>query len=928
MTRNRPDSSDVYLLCLAGLLLIGLFFPPGSKAATTGLEFLFRDTVEPGDIYRVDPETGEETVVSIDALYEDTEYRFSLEAPEVNHRFYFHHGMGDNLILGTLSYEDVSQELLISPKKPDYPLTYSDSRLVPPDQVQYRYYFYNEAYGRMSIFKTAISGYEFDGLTNLPGTRHHSATPDNFISESPDEYVFKVTRNPSSQDCRLYTVSVTDASYHMHPNYGELPTWWEVEAMDINWDMDAGGLGFNPDEECNEESGSPSRKFTYLTPSDPREYTAQATINATIKFEAYWCWFEGGIKMYRPDSDGWVVCQDETPEGIPDGFEHRFSNDPGHVVGSAPMYLHITGTVEKEINCALALNIKDKTPPYTAVIEPDILHATTGDFIFEWNDAYGESSGQNNPEEIVVRFVDNNPWIEVSPGEIESTGGLFDPGDLEIQFYYAIQLNDYTGRKGERCGKPGFQHPYTCDCIASYGETFTFVRKRLGPSTEGVSYAVQGYTQDAVPTDTDPAYSVVECRFPVEMLDEAMGPHFATTSKHYRDTWGARHSGWDKGRRLKYFPVVNDGSGNINPPFFRTSFETVDGLEIFWNGPAFIEENETADGEVTALRSALAALDISGPSYVRDGKWKICANEDVTDDPDWINQCGQTPSWPPEPEIVSLPDWFPQQVDYFGTYGFITVYDNDRPNVTMSVTDTRLNKTFMFGNVFYGDFKRAAYRTARERLGKVKTTSNRDRLDEPVRIYFKPRKYTEFEPSELVPFSEADNQEATWQFKANLVSGNIMQSDMRQGKLVERGEFCPWLFRIIPEFATHVVPMKPGLCIQEDVRLIFSVRARDNINTFQTGEKAGGIVTSSDPVSNLYNTFYIYENGKEFRGEGIYHFRVPFEGPGGGSAFAQVTVEDDAPPITGGTHSRCLTVHLFVLPSTMKVFTLQEDETY
>lgn len=789
------------------------------------------------------------------------------------------------------------------------------------------------------------------------------------------------------------------------------PTQWDVTTVGVSWNMDAGNLGYNGEEELIEAnilnyesyqrgdsatvwggSGETVQNFTYTTPSDPEAYNVVVSIGTEMTMVATWRWFE--IKRTRryvrttdPASGEEVIAvipvdaiqavnelfelylrtenilQDGNPNagerqsvisdhrdqidefimghvsvvtkvGIVDQYEIQNLIDQcvdefvasGQIQSDAIEYMHgpfivdIAGSAIKETGGSnssvrpgeLDVMVMDKTPPLFFHLEnSQVLNCTTGDLVSEWNDKrerYGYDLPEN-PASVTVRIIENNPCMKT----------LDKPFNAGV--YYVTQLSDYQHIEGKFCGKTGYDHPETCDCFPVYREKFVWVKlDEIDHTNPNITVEKYDYTGQPVDGDTgqggetDPAYCVLTWNIPLEKFKEPMSTHFATTSRRYTDPWGHEHPGWDNGGRLKIMVHMVDSAG-LEMPGGWLGFDGIKYQPPDYDG---WETNQTN------LEHPVAAHDLL-PPYLAVNQYGQIARIDqaLRDMPDF-----------------TVPDFFLEDglfdPNYWGRCGIINVYDDDRPTVRLNISDRSfLRRTFSFGNIWMGDYKREAFQKARKNRSRVYTLSNQDTVQRVGGVSQRP--YVKYLDGDAIEDRYGDPERLEFKY------GDTKRGYIKQGTMIANNQFTPWFYGLYnnpyaDDYGLFVPPDDRlyGYWVPEDLRLSFDlimvpdhILACDNINTYMTeGQNPGGISTYIDPATGRYETFVLKDGIDKYPGVTSYNFRDKNRGPGARRRDCSVfvRVEDSAPAEIRGPFAREVEVYFYVAGTDIKTYTIKKDQ--
>ncbi len=540
-----------------------------------------------------------------------------------------------------------------------------------------------------------------------------------------------------------------------------------------------------------------------------------------------------------------------------------------------------------------------------------------------------------NPADDQLKLVDSkmNGWVV----EIEVVGddpqrmGLFSRGQLSTQVLYSVQMYDYNYEKGYLCGQPGHDHGQ-CDCTAVNRDKFVWVEIPVDHANKTVEvYDANGRVVSGGISGSgersDPAYSVMEITVPIEMLAEPLGWHFATTSIDYTDPWGKEHRGWGAGGRLKYFVAAGDGSGNFNAPYWIASDSQRhilnDVYPVRWSASDGLEDPiAAADLRDATVRSAKGT-----------GLGEAVSNEDWATWPSLANSFGHPAEpWPlrpagneqdPENGVFYPPEFGDR--NQWGRYGHIIAVDDDVPTLKLNVREGSLRRTFSFGDIAWGDYKRKAYRECLRTNETVFTQTNKDTLREPKDLEY-------LLTTRL--FTPGENVDIEWEFKDTAQDGY-----RHMGQKIQDGSFNPWCYRL--QFTGDTEQY--ALWTSEDIRLVFDlftvgtkICARDNINEFNPGAQPGGISTPFNAAKQTYDTFAVVDGELQFEQEMSYVFRsTNVENPPR-DCFVEVKAADLTLPVlttkdslkikTGGPYERLLKVFFYVARTGMTRVTLEEKE--
>lgn len=738
-------------------------------------------------------------------------------------------------------------------------------------------------------------------------------------------------------------------------------------------------------------SGASEREFVYQTPSAPEEYVMEVSIGTTLSMVGTWQWYE--MKRTRrfermPDpitgEETIMVFPGSVAEYVNELFElymrnqglvdsdvtnadtrrtliaprrqqvedfivgrfndlAAFSGTPtsdirdavdtcidewiatGTVSMGAVEYIHgpftvdITGNAIKQSGTAsssvrpgiINIKVQDTTSPqHFHFTGSQTLYGTTGDLVSEWNEKRERYNYDlpANPENITVQVIENNPSHASS--------------DLpfSVSFYYVTQLLDYHPIKGKYCGQKGYVHGESCDCFPIYLEKFVWIKAgEIDHTSENVTvtkYDFNGYPMDGDTGEggpTDPAYCVIEWEIPLTELKEPLSPHFATTSETYTDPWGNLHPGWGSGGVLKMMVFAKDGR-NLETPFGWKENIT------------FIEQGEYEGWEYASgnLNDPIAALNVREPYVAQDSNGEFFRIP--ADRPPNFNV----------PESFVDDEYFDPGL--FGRFGKIVVYDDDRPNVRINISDNSfLRRTFSFGNIWMGDFKREAFQKARQQRTRVYTLTNRDTLQKKDGIGRRP--YVKF--IDVDASGEPGTDPELWEFKY----GDLRDGYKTQGTMIADEKFNPWFFDLYDNpyvseyslFSSRDENMY-GYWVPEDLRLSLDfisipkeVMACDNINTYRTSDpNRGGIATPFGPVTRTYETFVLRDGLDRFKNITTYNFRDLNRGqnvrPRECSVF--VRVEDLADEKIGGPLAREVKVYFYVAGTDMKSYTIDRKHKH
>ncbi|MDP7420519.1 MAG: hypothetical protein QGH40_01510, partial [bacterium] len=804
-------------------------------------------------------------------------------------------------------------------------------------------------------------------LNLLPGVKKSRYFPDG-VPESTikNRCMQDIVRSSSGATIEIWDPGT---GYVRDPLTGDTTDWievgsttphWKIVTWSTMWNMDLLNIGVNGPEESVESgdltytnytrgdspvtiggSGSMEYKFSYLTPSEPDTYTIQVIASVDLELRAVYRWYEVKRKRGKLCYDDRGDYIDPVPGGRSgvkyDSFGNVESYDPPHSSVDwihGPFYCLVTGKGSKSAADTKSVTnprpdiyhvmVRDTTPPSTVYFEnSNPLYGTTGDLISEWNKIVDDPK---NPEFITVKVVDNNPSlanedlrknkVTVKPGGPDDW--RYDETTFKMSFYYVAGLYDYyLPTRGQYCGDPGYEHPTGCDCLPVYKDKFAWIKVgELGANSaelSGATYSKGGELvseckqRGDIGGEFDAAYSILTWKIPVADLKEPLPWHLATTSRAYTDTWGNEHPGWGNGRILKFLACVNDGSGHEVPADWEDEIKPLDKT---------LYDVEGWEARNSQVKHKSAAINAKTP-YIRDARGTEIVN--ATREPDF-----------------RLPPGYPP-TKYFGEYGTIKVYDNDRPFLRVNVTDSSLRRplpqTFSFGNIWYGDFKRQAFQKAKSRGSDVYTQSNQDILGNNLfRLY--------------MDNLETGTQTSLWNFEDG---GNSPTGMQDQGNLIGRKKFKPWFFALHAKQTelpfTLYSPLDNrthGYWVPEDTRLRYDfinygsdIKAFDNINTYlKGGNEPGGIITKS-PKPEWMPRVVLTEGkpigGTQYPDEGSVIFRRPNRGETSVSSdeyslFAEVFdyADDDRIDLFGGPLSRSVKIYFFVTPVDMRRFTLQE----
>lgn len=444
-------------------------------------------------------------------------------------------------------------------------------------------------------------------------------------------------------------------------------------------------------------------------------------------------------------------------------------------------------------------------------------------------------------------------------------GVKYSAANRRVDIYYSLQTYDYEWDSSLQKVRP----------------IPKFIWARADPSRVSVTniqvFDPFGRIVSSLPNDNqNPIGSMVTYSVPLEALDEPQGWHFANTSPN-----------WGEGRRLKVIVAANDGSGNVMPSLPQGGGGWVPDLPTN-NGKQAVHVpagSTVTTNDILDERSAEAQIPADGILRSRSGT--VYSNPPVSPGFPFPDVCGGC-----DPEIYS--HFIP-----------IEITDNDRPGLLLRVTDTKYNRSFTFGDAYVGDAKRKAYQRARDSQGRrIRTRSNKvhpDDLATPDRR----------------PFSD---DSPTWTFSnTNGDRGNGEGLDQQEAQ-IRAGTYNPSEYRRLGD------PDPPGYWVDEDVRLIFEVIARDNVNGHAErpffpargivseytlkGAPAGfwSITDSPSGLSTIDYPEYIFRNPN-----------MPSREHGGQPCKVSARVEDQS------GNQREIVVHFFVMDNSLKMLSLEED---
>ncbi len=275
---------------------------------------------------------------------------------------------------------------------------------------------------------------------------------------------------------------------------------------------------------------------------------------------------------------------------------------------------------------------------------------------------------------------------------------------------------------------------------------------------------------------------------------------------------------------------------------------------------------------------------------------------------------------------------------YFGRFGVIKVFDDDRPSLRLNISDNSfLKQTFSFGHIWLSDFKREAFQEARKTRDLASTDSNTDTLD-TFKSYIG-------EDIPLRPYPE--NNEDDFEF-LEFNAGDAKNGYKDQGEMITNGKFNPWFFALYnrPRYGLFepVDNKLYGYWIPEDLRLQFDcdmmrkgIKACDNINTYLVdAENPGGIQTKIDPLTDMYETLVLKDGdqkGHEHHGVNNYNFRDINFGDDcpkhlERECSVELTVTDLAPEEVKGPLSRRLKVWFYVTGTDIRTYTIELDQRF
>ncbi|MBI3890080.1 MAG: hypothetical protein HY303_00965 [Candidatus Wallbacteria bacterium] len=605
---------------------------------------------------------------------------------------------------------------------------------------------------------------------------------------------------------------------------------WVLDSYSNEYHMDVDNIGANVATDEDPPANDPRVKsgdyvFTYHVPSDPLAY--HVIVGSALLFNltgVVWDYKEELFEeVDKPVLDGaGNPVKDANNNPVMQKVWQKAPDDPNERGGSINIVGRLarsTKGLSKEVRVAsLLVAVTDVTPPTHVHLDPRKLEGTTGETLHE------AAVARSTPDKVTVKVIDNNPFAGRGIGPSPKTGVLFDPAKFGIDFYYAVQVYDFTAAAAGMLPTD-----------LSVTPKFVWAKANLPGllPTAVDTYKVDGskVALAADAKDADASYSIASYDVPLTALDEPMGWHFATTS------WD-----WQSGHRLKYFAVARDGSGNNQSP-------APDKLPpIAAASAAAVSEDPIASKDIAD--AAQLVLDKSGQEVVTDRK--------------------QPPfNFPAEHPPATCP------VDKLGQYGFIDVFDNDKPIVYLRVTDTKYDKKVLFGNSYAGDLR---WQKARDGQ---KTNSNKETVDPAQKPWFDSTDWD---------FTEIYGDEA---------SGYQRQAADLLGS--------PVLFKPAEYAATLPAGPLYGMWIDEDVPIVFDVFARDNIDWDKPDQPTGagwGIKTARLAATPARDN--------------------DASPPNTGDCHVELEVEDFAPPEGGNFQRRKLIVHFHVMDNKLKIQSLEE----
>ncbi|MBI4866596.1 MAG: hypothetical protein HY816_06565 [Candidatus Wallbacteria bacterium] len=642
---------------------------------------------------------------------------------------------------------------------------------------------------------------------------------------------------------------------------------WNLESYSNEYHMDVDNIGANVAYDENPPANDQRVRtgdyvFTYKVPSDPLAY--HVIVGSALIFllqNIVWDYKEElfeEIDVEVKDANGNVV-KDAQGNPVTEKKWVKATDDPNERGGSIAVFGRLArstqGLSAESRVASLLVAVTDSTPPTHVHLSPRRLVGTTGETLQE------ASATLTGPTAVTVQVIDNNPFAGRGIGQGAVQGAAFDPAKLGLDLYYALQIYDFGARPEGMLPTDLAITPKMVWAKAVTGGILPTVDTYRADGSK-VTLASNG-------KDADATYSVATYSVPISVFDEPMGWHFATTSHD-----------WQTGNRLKFFAAVRDGSGTNQSP------------------------SAAQLPEVAAASSGAAAEHPVAASDVTDPAQLVLDKDGAPVQTDRKQPAFNFPAEHPPATCA---------VDRLGQYGFIDVYDNDRPVVYLRVTDTKYDRKVLFGNAYAGDMR---WQKAREGQ---QTNSNKETTDAAQK-----------------PWSDTSD----WDFSE--VYGGDSAGYQKQ---VDDLAGDPPVFR--PEEYAASLPAGPlyGYWVDEDTPLVFDVFARDNINWMKPDVASGGwgITTaklavtpardndSSRPELNPADTWRVFDaptngNGAMDPAPWPQHiFRNPNKpDPNSGDCHVELEVSDNAPPEGGGIRRRKLIVRFHVMDNKLKIQSLEE----
>lgn len=572
----------------------------------------------------------------------------------------------------------------------------------------------------------------------------------------------------------------------------------------------------------------------------------------------------------------------------------------------------------------LDLEILDKTPPSAVYWTngSDKLEASTGGYITK------TSSGSTD---LTFDVIDNNPlfeeWIKAAATEAaaDTTGTKKSP----ISIFYVVQGYDYIKKSNESFEKGIQPVPvekyFWAEVEVPPGliKDGTVIESATPFDMDGQPAPFNNSNPQAI-SSSNPAGCMISFRIPLVMTDgsplfkEPTGWYYGLNSVDYTDDFGEIRRGWED-TRLKFFVAVNDGSGNVNPPYWMgvaqshasckrvitpwkdlksgTDWDAAGPWEDFLAGSTVGSGIGVQPGSFNALTdygdltSANAIVNMNRNWDRWDAEWQtrdVLVPASSPTLPTKMNSDGRSIPDFAFPPGCANPDWYK---DNFSQYGYIEVDDDDPPSARINIKDVGTGKTYTWGNALWGDYHRhASQKVVHENLDTVYTKTNQDLVN---RYSFSGGSLSLMAGS---PFDLDNifnvNGGAVLEF-----GGGAIPEYQNQQNWISSDFFQPWSWNA-PGHPMNGV--KNSYFIPEDTRIALAGFSVDNINTWnknynQSGKtysfgclSAGGSSGSGVAENKLYDatgpepdkgavSFYTFRTPNTETGAEAYYYIKAFD---------------------------------------------------